>query len=172
MGIMNKFESAYTGKLMEEEVFGGLDKERVGVFSDMEGTYLPYRQAMEIVKKMQSFDPSDPNPPFANDLHATIADKLGLDDYGRLRFFTALESHLDFRHGIDAFFEFTSEKGENIVVTLDVTKNIPFKDTCKADVLILMPDQGLDPKDDRKTYLDKVEETAKEIVAIIKNKID
>jgi len=172
MEIMNKFESAYTGKLIEEEVFGGLDRERVGVLNDIGKTYLPYRQAMEIVKKMQPFDPSDPEPLFANDLHATITEGLKLDDYDRLKFFTALNSHLDFFHGVDAFFELTLEDGKKIVITLDITQNVSSKDTCKADVLILMPDQGLDPQDDRKMYTDKIKQTAEEIVAIIKSKAD
>jgi len=58
------------------------------------------------------------------------------------------------------------------VITLDITQNVSSKDTCKADVLILMPDQGLDPQDDRKMYTDKIKQTAEEIVAIIKSKAD
>lgn len=168
---MSKFESAYTGRLMEEEALGSPDREKIDVLNNPERTYLTYRQAMEAVKKMQPFDPSDPDPPFANDLHTTVAERLGLADYSQLGFFTALGSHLDFFHGVDAFFELRPEKGRKIEVTLDITKN-PLKDVGRADVLISMPDEGLDPKDDRKMYLKKLEETAKKIVAVIRRKTE
>jgi hypothetical protein len=165
---MLRAETGYTGKIIEREIFGEIEKERPDVFENLENTYLPYKKAMEVVKKMQPFDPSDPKPRFANDLHATIAEKLKLEDYRKLKFFTAVSSHLDIWHGTDAFFELDLE-GKKIIVTLDATSN-PNKDVCKADVLVEIPHEGLDPKEDRIEYIEKIEEVADEIVGVIKNK--
>jgi hypothetical protein len=168
---MLRAETGYTGKIIEREILGKIEKERSkerpDVFENLEKTYLPYKKAMEAVKRMQPFDPSDPEPGFANDLHATIAERLKLEDYSRLRFFTAISSHLDIWHGVDAFFELDS-KEKKIIVTLDVTSN-PNKDSCKADVLVEIPSEGLDPKEDRIEYMEKIEEVADKVVSLIKS---
>jgi hypothetical protein len=108
-------------------------------------------------------------------LHATLADKIGLEDYKDLRFYTAVGSQLDFKHGVDAFFE-VDMNGKTFVVTLDVSMNERKKDESdiKADVLISMPGDGLDPKlkEDKEEYHKKLEEVSNEIIDAIEEKYD
>ena len=82
----------------------------------------------------QPWDPSDPEPRFASDLHASVALALGLDDWSTLKFFTAVGSALDHFHGVDCFFVF---KGK--IVTIDVTVNSE-KLIGKADMVLNISD--------------------------------
>lgn len=117
----------YTGRLFEEEVLGTLhivwSRER----------YVPFVEALRLAKVNQSWDPSDPSLRVANDLHAEVALALGLDDWRELRLFSAVNSPLDFFHGVDGWFEFRGR-----VVTMDVTVNRR-KLSAKAD-LVIRPD--------------------------------
>src|SRR6185369_4444565 len=87
-------------------------------------------ESMDLVRKNQPCDPSDPDPRCANDLHALIAEKLGLDDFSELKLYTAVGSPLDFWHGIDGFFEFRGH-----VLTIDLTVN-SHKDSGKANMIV------------------------------------
>jgi len=156
MGINFEQKGGYTGGLMEKEVLGGLKLEK-------EDVYVPFREAMKWVEQHQSGDPADPDPRFANDLHATVAEMLGIEDLRNIKFFTAVGSPLDKFHGIDAFFKI-KEGGEELTITLDVTINPAKGDRYKADVIISIPPDGLDPREDRKLYLEKINEVAAEIV--------
>jgi len=146
----------YTGHQMEEELFGSTERETL----EREKKYLSFNRALQLARELQPFDPTDPDPRFASDLHATVADKLGLsvEQYHKLRFYTAIGTELDFFHGRDAWLEFDSGSGKQIT-TLDVTIN-PNKDEYKADIIFLMPPGGLDPKMDRKEWLEKIEEVS------------
>jgi len=155
----------YTGGLAEQEVFGKIEY-LAKDFRKPEGKYLSYNEAKKIAKQNQPYDPTDPEPDFANGLHATVAEKLGLDDYQDLGFYTAVGSVLDYLHGVDGFFEYKTKDKGAIVVTMDITIN-PRKDSCKADVLIELPTEGLDRKLDRKEYLEKLEEIACSVVEYI-----
>jgi len=173
-GNSSIYESGYTGNLTERELLRGVDsaKEKIKI-SPLEN-YMSFQEAMSLVKKMQPYeDPSDPEPRFANDLHATIADKLGLEDYKNLHFYTAVGSHLDKWHGVDAFVEMKVDKFRSITVTLDVTTNPNKGDDYKADVVFLMPREGLDPKisDDKARYQDTIEDVSGKIVDIIRSRI-
>jgi len=99
MGKGRFFEtSGETGHLLESRMLGESTEKETG--------YQYYKEAINFVKEHQAWEnPSDPDPRFANDLHATIADKLGIEDYDLLKFYTAVGSALDHYHGIDAFFE-------------------------------------------------------------------
>ena len=119
---------------------------------------------MEIVRRCQPWENfSDPDPRFANDLHAKIADLLGLGDYKILKFYTAVGSHLDKFHGIDAFFEYDCGD-KTITITLDVTINPRKGEEYKADVVFYFPADGLDPKIDKKEYLEKIGKVAQSVV--------
>mgnify|MGYP001559351445 CR=1 FL=1 len=159
---MNFEYGGYTGGLMERETLGSLPR------PETEGLYVPFHRAMEWAEKHQFGDPTDPDPRFANDLHATVAQKLEIEDLRRVKFFTAVGSPLDHYHGIDAFFK-VEWNGKNFVVTLDVTMNPNKGDNYKADVVFYISAEGLDPRDDRKEYLEKIEEVAEMIVDKIKS---
>lgn len=163
-----------SGERIEKETVGrikGADKDEA--FEK----YIKYSDAMKAVKKpdVQPFeDPSEPSEvPFANDLLSTVADKLNLEDYSDLRFYTAVGSQLDIHHGVDAFFEFDVD-GKIVVVTLDVTINESKIDNAKADVVIFMPRDGLDPKlkEDREDYFKKLDEVSSDIIKVINRKVD
>ena len=151
------FGMGYTGRLLEEESFG-----RPLLSEDEKKRYMKYKEAMNLVKDKQAFEPGDPDPRFANDLHASIAEKLKLDDYGKLKFFSSVDSPLDYYHGVDAFFEVEGKDGKKRIVTIDISGNSK-KDKGKADVLINMPMDGLDPKEDRDDYIKKIKEATSEI---------
>ncbi|GEM_PF-2923599 len=116
-----------------------------GEVEQVEG-YLPFEAAVQSAKERKTFSPTDPEPEFANDLHATIGEMLGLKDLGQLEYYTALApegsplTSLDFDHGVDAFFELKTpgESGQERV-TLDIS--LRDKERVKADVLLrLSPD--------------------------------
>ncbi|MBU1178916.1 hypothetical protein KKB69_01060 [Patescibacteria group bacterium] len=153
---------AYTGRLLEEEVFG-----RPKIPEEIK--FMSFKKATDAVKEMQMGDPSDPDKRFANDLHALVADKLGLQDYSRLKFYSAVGTPLDIFHGVDALLELQLKKGRIDACTLDVSRDDQ-KETCKADVLIKMPKDGLDPKEDKKEYRQKLEQTADEVVRYFKQR--
>jgi len=155
------------GSLVDRNMLGGVKKDEKQMNSD-ETEYQKYDDAMKYVKDNQIGEPSDPSAWFANDLHATIADELGLEDYSQLKFYTAIGSSLDKYHSIDGFFELQidPENPDDVVrVTIDLTTN-PNKDDYRADLVILVPKNGLDPKDD--DYKEALNNHAQEIVAKLK----
>ena len=157
----------YTGRLMEEELFSASEKE------SFSSEYLPYKESIEEAKENQPYeDPSDPEPRFSNDLHATVCEMLGLDDYSKLKIYTAIGSHLDVYHGVDAFFE-VEINGKIHRVTLDVTFNKNKEDGGKADVVFLVPREGLDPgsKEDKEEYRNLLDDVALRVAEIFKNNI-
>lgn len=128
--------------------------------------YLPFAKAMKLVKEGQKGNPSDPERPFANDLHAIIAEELGLSDYSKLNFFSAVGTALDHFHGVDGFFVYNSQYGP-IVVTLDVTLDPEKKEeNYKADFVIgPFPDAKGSTRPD---YLAQLHTLAHEIAGDIK----
>lgn len=159
----------YTGGLMEQEIFGNaLNNEEL---ERLKSIKMRMPDALEAVRNHQEGDdPSDPETPFANDLHASIADSLKLEDYGDLKFYTAVGSVVD-RMGVDAFFDIKDKNGKIVTVTLDVTMNPDKVDGWRADVIILMPSDGLDPKLDKVAYREKIKEVAEKIIAKYNEKL-
>lgn len=146
----------YTGGILEEELLGKIENENeVGLKNLKE--YIKYQQAIDLVKKIQpaDSDPSDPEPYFASDLFAGLAEDLEIEDYGQLRYYTAVGSRMDFFHGVDAFFEWELDDGRVIRVTIDLTKNSE-KDEYKADLVIQVNDDNLDLEDNKAAYKDFV----------------
>ena len=157
-----------TGKIIETELFGQVAHE-----ARVERRDLPRlrketeRSAMRIVKEMQGKnDPTDPDRPFANDLHATIAEEITPEDYSRLRLYTAIDSALDLKFGVDAFVELDKEEG-TVSVTLDATTN-PNKDEYKADVIIHVPSGGIDSTVDKKEYDAVLEQACRDILTLLR----
>lgn len=114
-----------TGHLFEYEVLGVAAK-----FVTREDIkYIPYRQALQQAKQKQvkEWDPTDPPTSVANDLHAMVALKLGIDNWSELKLFSSIGQALDRFHGVDAFFE---HRGN--VCTIDLT--LKDKGGYKADM--------------------------------------
>ena len=165
--MREKFEG-YTGKIAESEVLGETTPEQKERESEFNGEYITFEQAIDLVKddEYQPFkDPTNPHEkPFPHDVHATLIQELALDSYAQLRFYTAVGSELDKKHGVDAFFELDLGNGKSVRATLDMTQN-PNKRDYKADVVFQWPNEGLDRKDpdDRVVWQDKVSEISKEL---------
>lgn len=120
-------QSGYTGGLWEREVLGG----------NCEGEWTNDRfwsreAALKFAKDHQpkGWRPHDPNSRFANDVHALVAQKLGLEDWADLKLYSALGSPADSFYGVDAFFEY----GDTFV-TIDLTLD-PNKQDYKADYIV------------------------------------
>lgn len=158
---------SYTGKLAEDEVFGSTEK---GKNIESKNQYYSFEVLVELVKSSQPFkEPSNPDMPFPNDLHATIAKAFTLENYEQLKYYTAVGSNLDWMEGIDAFFELDLGNGESIMVTLDITLN-PMKPEHKADVVFQWPAEGISRKEDREEWNEKVNEISNMIIEIFKQK--
>lgn len=142
--------SEYTGKLLEQEIL-------LQTKAKWDGEYVSFQRSMEMVKESQSWDPTDPSSVAGNDLHALIVEELE-EDYSSVKLFSALESPLDFFHGVDAFVEW-----RNAVVTIDITAN-PCKDSYKADIILYIDDIY---KEDGKVNLLALRRVAQEIKRLL-----
>jgi|GEM_PF-1634153 len=124
--------------------------------------YIDYDHSRQLVEVCQR-DGSQPDRPqafFARSLYNKL--KAELDKIGnyQLEYYTAVSSHLDVKHGVDAYFKVLSSGQEVAQTTLDVTSNPNKSDGYKADYVSVFPHDGLDPRDDREEYAAKVDETA------------
>jgi hypothetical protein len=117
--------------------------------------YFSYRRSLQIARESQprGWDPCDPHIQAANDLHYFVFEAMGIEEIESLKLYTALNTPLDYYHGVDCFFEFNGE-----VVTIDLTLNLNKPDV-KADVRI--DDQIID--DDKNIRENYMKELAREI---------
>lgn len=121
-----------TGRLIEHEVLGEVTKpEKFEHWREHWEKHryenrIPYEKAIEEVKKLQpDQDPSYPSKELPSELLWQIADQLDLDIDNSLRYYTAVHfGELDYRFGIDAFFEWIQEDGKIIRVTIDLTTDV------------------------------------------------
>jgi hypothetical protein len=151
------------GKIIEGEMFG-----KSKGFKGKEDMYLPYDDSVFIVKKCQ------PSPesikPFAQALRNKLLEKFNMaHDDEKIKFFTAVDSPLDLFHGVDGFIELKVGLTTYLRVTYDITAN-PQKNTCSADILIDVPESGLEIN--TKEFEQKVEKIATETREILKSKIE
>jgi len=120
----------YTGKLFEHDVL----KDGAHVFCcGCMPKYKPWKKAMsEVIERVSysKWDPTDPDSRICNDLHATVAIELGLEDYSDLKLFPAVHSSFDIHHGVDMFFLWGKK-----YATIDLTVNGE-KGKHKADINI------------------------------------
>ena len=163
-----------TGRVVEAEYFSSIKEKYYKLYGSLDNVRFKYGEeenARKAVESMQPWkDPSDPTPEFANDLHATIADMLKLEDYKNLEFYTAVGSHLDIYFGQDAFFK-CKLGDQEIIVTLDLTAN-PNKYSSKADAIIHVPaDYLLNRRENTKEYGEILQEASEVITKKIKNKL-
>lgn len=141
-----------TGKTVEQELFGR--SERLGRTPE----YLKYRQAMDLVRKLQPGDPKDPKSDFAYEVFVTVEKLLAIKGEDKLSFYTAIDSLLDHMHGVDGWFELADGRR----VTVDLTTN-PNKATGKADIIFLVPLDGLDRTTDVTQFNAYAQELAQQV---------
>ena len=109
----------YTGRMFEFEVFGDPVLKNNGEKKSL------FEAILEVKRNQGSWDPTDPNTRFANDLHALICDRLKLENYSELKFYKALGGGLDWYYGADGFFELGDRR-----VFIDLTlRNKKLRDT-------------------------------------------
>lgn len=167
-----RISGSISGSIVEQELLGEVKPEYFKRFNDTQ--YVPYREAMRMIKEMQPFEPTDPEPKFANDLHATLAEQLSPENYAKLRFYTAVsKTHFDIFHGVDGMFEFQyGPQADDVVsATFDLT-TYP-KESWKADVLITIPHEGFDFTDpeDKKLCRACIENAAEKLAHVLQDNL-
>lgn len=157
----------YTGQEFELDLVGTVttDKKYQAELRELGGDlktgYLPFQQALKLVKKFQPWDPTNPGKDFLKELRLEVIERLKLPpgQEDRVKVYTALRSPLDKFHGIDAFVEF-KKNGQTEIATLDISLNPKKQEGYKADLII---DNVPDPKEDEVGYLKAVDKLAGQI---------
>lgn len=115
-------------------------------------SFINYKDAMLIVEKCQPGNPENPTVFFAAALRKEVANLFG-DKY-KIKFFTAVGSHLDTKHGTDAFFKlYDQEEREISRATLDLTSRE--KTNSHIDLIINISRQERDLYDFSSDNFDK-----------------
>jgi hypothetical protein len=143
------FSPRITGETVEKELFGRSHYESKTGEHNPDYSFVRPERAFEMLKHMQPFNPFEPTPDFASELQASVYDRLGLDA-SQVGFFTAIKSPLDRFHGVDGWLEI-NQPGRQSRVTIDITTN-PDKERSGADIIFLVPGQGLDRSSDRAEF--------------------
>jgi len=179
---MKNFESRMelTGSLFEEEAVGKVDTknpeyqqalkkaQEEEAKEGVKSGYIRFRKALELARKFQPADPTNPNKYFSRDLRIALQDLLSLkteEEMDRVKFYTAAGTPLDTFHGVDAFLEYEDERKQTHRATFDFTAN-PHKQVYKSDIMVLkneLPDPDLESQ----KYLEKIEGYAKEVFSKI-----
>lgn len=138
--------------------------------------HIPYQEALELAKKFQPFDPTNPHKkPFARDIRVSLIELMenkGLlpkdstnEDKDRVKFYTAVKTPLDTFHSVDAFIEFEDLNGKKYLVTFDLTLN-PHKKEHRSDIIVQkLPDPNL--KEESMKYNATIEEYAQKALGCI-----
>lgn len=142
----------------------------------MKGGYIRFRKAVELAKKFQPYDPTNPNKPFARDLRIEVLDKMiergwigeTEEDQDRVKFYTASGTPLDTLHSADAFVEFEDKNGKVHRVTFDLTMN-PNKRAYKDNIVVHeLPDPNLE--EELEEYNKTVKDYAEQVIKKIEDK--
>ncbi len=107
-----------TGRVFESATFGAC--------KGVSNGYAPWRSAMEEARRCQP----QCRRPAAQRLEAEVRRQCGTV----VVFYTAVQSALDYFHGVYGFFEY-----RGVIVTIDLTTN-PYKCTGKADLVVQADD--------------------------------
>lgn len=155
-GEEGRRQKTFEGKFAEMRLLGECEKL-------YEGKFLPQDLAIEEVKKNQPKE----LPRFANEIQDAVDMLLYPDEEDgteNVRFFTAINSTLDIKHGTDGFFEIHDPvSGKTHRITIDITMN-PQKTLSKADIIIRIPEEGINISNDPRLFRETVTEAAKKIV--------
>lgn len=137
-------------------------------------SYINFKDAMKIVERCQPGNPESPHAVFAGALRKEVSNILG-EEY-KVKFFTAVGSHLDTKHGIDAFIKVYNQEDQELTqVTLDISGRE--KGTSKANILIVVSQEERDYYDfdsenfDKDKFLSRIKTEALNIKEIIINNI-
>lgn len=169
-----------TGKEFERMFFG--DKINWRKIAEKYGVDITsYMDPKECIKFIVEHYPENrtyiPETTVCRDLYDKVAEGLGMDpdpkeksglDFlkNHLRFFSSLNTSLDYYNGVDGFFEYVDSQGHYIYCALDTTQN-PYKAEYKADLKIMgFPDFKKNPDD----YLKWVDYISKNIIHTLKTK--
>ena len=163
---MRHERSGITGKIVERELFGKSRYQEVTGEQFEDFKFREPEQAFEFLKTLQPFpDPTKPGREFAYMVHRYVFKMMGLDA-SQLCFYTAIDSSLDRYQGIDGWFE-ANLSGGGTRVSIDLTTN-PEKERGKADIVFLVPHDGLALKVDKEQFMSYSRELAIEIVEFFK----
>lgn len=139
---------------------------------------VPFREALEVVKRFQPFkpdsrepvDPASPIKQFPYALRKFVAEGLGLKGAKEknVLFWTSVDSFVDTAFGADAVVELKGEKGElSKLVRLDVTRHLPEETTKEGkdnrDRVIIYGEIP-DVHESKKAYDDTVRRIGEEII--------
>jgi len=157
--------SGVTGKIVERELFGESQFHKFERSPEIPTHWgrLNFVERLRLLKRLQPFKPESPAPDFAKTVHSLVAHRLGIKpEY--LRFFTAIESPVDWHNKIDGWFE-VLKAGQYLRVTIDLTKN-PEKGIAHdgADIDFLVPHDGLDQQVNREEFLEYSSQLADNVV--------
>lgn len=167
----------YTGKMFEEDFVGSIPKGadyRSALLKLQEKSkkngYVGFNDSVDLVKKFQPWDPTNPGKDFARDLRIEVIDRLNLakeEDMEKVRFYTAVGSPLDVFHGVDAFLEYADKEGEIHRVTFDLSLDSEKEERRKADLVVK---ELSDPQTETEKYLEEVAQIAEKAAALIAEK--
>jgi len=163
----------YSGREFEYDLFGKMDTSSPRYKAELQkiaspNGYVSYAKALELVKKFQSQDPTNPDKDFLRELRDAVTEKLRLDtaeEMERIKTFSSLGSPLDKFHGVDAFLAY-EENDKEYSVSLDATRRKEKQEEgWKADIIISdLPS----PEEDEEQYMREIEKYAEEITEKIK----
>lgn len=148
-----RFET--TGKIIERELFGEAEFERLKKFPE----YQKYYEAMQTARELQPGDPKDPKTDFAYEVLVQLEKILGAED--AVGFYTAVGTLLDVRHGVDGWFE--HDDGSR--ATVDLTRD-PRKGSSRADIVFPVPHDGLDRQVSEQEFLGHAQALAERIAEL------
>lgn len=141
----------------------------------MKNGYIRFRKAVELAKKFQPYDPTNPTKQFAKDLRIEVLDKMiergwieeTEEDQDRVKFYTASGTPLDTLHSADAFVEFQDKAGKLHRVTFDLTTN-PNKRAYKENIVVQeLPDPKLE--EETEDYHVAIKNYAEQVIAKIED---
>lgn len=156
------FVPPITGETVEKELFGRSHYEAKTGEHNPDYSFVHPERAYSMLKQMQPFDPFEPTPDFASELQATVYNALQVDA-NQVGFYTAVKSPLDRFHGVDGWLEINQPPGKLTRITIDLTTN-PEKERSGADIIFLVPREGLDRSISRALFYDHVTSLSKIIL--------
>ena len=190
----NPEKYGYTGKMFERDFVGGVKKDDAyydaladwvrfeaaqkmrGKLEDMpkpdispeneKNTYLSFNHSLDIAKRFQDDDPTNPQKEFARDLRLEVADLLGIiddEDMQRIRFYSSTNTPLDWYHGTDCFVEYIDNDDRTHMYRFDLTENPQKSDDAFNKKGAMIVSDLPDPQEESDAYLGKIHSIAEEV---------
>lgn len=165
----------YSGTEFEYDMFGEVNvrdpefRAEMAKLGAKESGYLPYDRSIELAKKFQPGDPTNPRKDFYRELLIALQEKLGINpESGDLRAYTAVGTPLDKFHGVDAFVTL-GRGGRELTVTMDATlRKEKLEGGWKADVMV---GEVPDPEENEDAYLGAIETVADKLASKFKDQL-